>query len=369
MTQRVLFARVGWMLWYRGVQADDPKPIGGGAYNKDAVGHEAFNFLAAGKRYLGYFQPQLQPKERRDVYPSTIHLEKIEPGFRGDKLEHVLVILIAKNPDEGGQHIVGWYRDATVYRHEQSSSLKARQQFGYFLETAIEDAVLVPKRRRSFLVPGRKGGFGQANICYRYDGRGNVKQDALWMADAVDYVTSYNHENAANSPESATDQDIADVVEASIESGAGYQGNPRVRKAIEDYAMRWAERRLRELGLNPRDRHKTESYDFLCTSEGADLFVEVKGTQADGTCVFLTPNEVAHAKAHPNSALFIVYHVQVEGKRNPAVKRGKEHFIPQWNINAGKLEPRGYVFSVPQNEPRQRSGAALHVEAETSDAA
>ncbi len=59
MTERVLFARVGWMLWYRGVQADDPKPIGGGAYNKDAVGHEVFNFLAAGKRYLGYFQPQL----------------------------------------------------------------------------------------------------------------------------------------------------------------------------------------------------------------------------------------------------------------------------------------------------------------------
>jgi len=33
MTKRVLFARVGWMRWYRGVQPDDLKPIGGGAYN------------------------------------------------------------------------------------------------------------------------------------------------------------------------------------------------------------------------------------------------------------------------------------------------------------------------------------------------
>lgn len=283
-----------------------------------------------------------QPKERRDANPSTIHLEKIDRGFLDKKLEHVLVIFIAKNPDEGGQHIVGWYRDATVYRHEQSSSLKARQQFGYFLETAVENAVLVPKSRRSFLVPSGKGGFGQANICYTLDGRGNVKHGTAWMTDAVDYVTSYKHENAASSPESASDQDIADVVEVSIEGGAGYQSNPRIRRAVEDYAMKWAEKRLRELGLNPKDKHKTESYDFLCTTGGADLFVEVKGTQSNGTCVSLTPKEVAHAKDCPNSALFIVYGLEVEGKRKPKVKGGKELFLMPWDINAGKLEARGY---------------------------
>jgi hypothetical protein len=78
------------MRWYRGVQADDLKPIGGGAYNKDEVGLEVFNFLPVGRRYLGYFQPQLQPKERRDANPSSIHLERIEPGFVGDKLNDVL---------------------------------------------------------------------------------------------------------------------------------------------------------------------------------------------------------------------------------------------------------------------------------------
>ena len=44
MVERVLFARVGWMLWYRGVQPDDPKPIGGGAYNEYEIGGEQFNF-------------------------------------------------------------------------------------------------------------------------------------------------------------------------------------------------------------------------------------------------------------------------------------------------------------------------------------
>lgn len=42
---RVLFARVGWMKRYLGPTPDDPKPIGGGKYNEDHVGGEAWNFL------------------------------------------------------------------------------------------------------------------------------------------------------------------------------------------------------------------------------------------------------------------------------------------------------------------------------------
>lgn len=168
------------MLWYKGVQVDDPKPIGGGAYNQTALGHEAFNFLPAGNRYLGYFQPQLQPRERREANPSSIRLDKIQPGFEGDHLEHVLVVFVARNPVGGGQYIVGWYRDATVYRFEQPSSLIARRQIGYFLETAAVDdrGMLLPRRRREFHIPGGvKGGFGQANICYTHDGDGAPKRE------------------------------------------------------------------------------------------------------------------------------------------------------------------------------------------------
>jgi|ERR1017187_1784732 hypothetical protein len=253
------------MRWYKGAQPDDPKPIGGGAYTETAIGGEASNFLPAGNRYLGYFQPQKQPKERQKANPSNIHPEKIQPGFVGDKLEHVLVVFVARNPDEGGQYIVGWYRDATVYRYKQTSSFKARQKIGYFPETAAVDdhGMLLSKSRRSFPIPGTvKGGFGQANICYTHDDHGDPKENSQWMADSVEYVNSYKHENAASSPESATDQDIADVVEASIEHGAGYQSNPRIRRAVEDYAIQWAERRLRALKLKPKDAHKTQSFDF-----------------------------------------------------------------------------------------------------------
>ena len=361
MTERVLFARVGWMVWYKGVQPDDPRPIGGGAYNETGIGGESYNFLQAGNRFLGYFQPQKQPRERLKANPSNIHLERIQPGFMGDKLEHVLVVFVARNPDEGGQYIVGWYRNATVYRYKQTSSFGSRRKIGYFLETAAihDNGMLLPKSRRSFPIPGAvKGGFGKANICYTHDDHGDPKENAPWIADALDYVNSYKHENAATSPERATDKDIAETIEANIEHGQGLQSNPRIRKAIEEYAMDWAERRLRAKKLKPQDKHKTEPYDYLCSSGGVDLFVEVKGTQSDGTSISLTPREVAHAKKNPNSALFIVYGVTVKDGLNPTVTGGKELFLMPWDITAGKLEPRGFTFTVPPNAFVLRLGSA-----------
>ena len=78
--------------------------------------------------------------------------------------------------------------------------------------------------------------------------------------------------------------------------------------------MERALKRLTDLKLSPKDTHTTAPYDFLCKSGGSDLFVEVKGTQEDGTCIALTPNEVRHAMENKNSALFIVYSVQVDDK-------------------------------------------------------
>jgi hypothetical protein len=65
-----LFARIGWMKWYRGPRADDQKPIGGGSYNKSELGHEAFNFLPLNRDMLGYFQPRL-----RKGHESTVALD------------------------------------------------------------------------------------------------------------------------------------------------------------------------------------------------------------------------------------------------------------------------------------------------------
>ena len=336
----VVFARIGWMRWYRGPQADDQKPIGGGSYNREELGHEAFNFLSLNGDMLGYFQPRL-----RTGHPSTIALERIQAGFTGDVLNGVIAVFVATNPKLGGQRIVGWFRDATVYRYEQLSNAKERNGFSYFLKAPAKNAVLIPEARRTFDIPGGKGAFGQANVCYALDTDGQPK-NVQWIDDALDYIDSYALENIAQEPESEADPEVEQMLSTAIEHRAGFQSNPRIRRAIEDYAMRRAKEHLDKLGYKPKDKHRTESYDFLCDVAGAELYVEVKGTQDDGNAVSLTPKEVEHAQKYKNSALFIVHSVKVSGKRKPVVSRGVEFFLHPWDISAGTLKPRGFVFTL-----------------------
>jgi hypothetical protein len=328
---------------YRGPQPSDEKPVGGGSYTKGELGNEAFNFLRLNGEVLGYFQPRLQPLAVRSEHPSTIALERIEAGFEGEELKGVLAVFVATDPKRGGQRIVGWFRDATVYRHAQRSSAKERNRFSYFLKARAENALLVPETRRAFVIPAGKGAFGQANVCYALDSAGHQKNGARWIGEALKYIASYALENIAQEPESEADHNIEEMLGSTIEDVAGFQSNPRIRRAIEDYAMRRAEKRLEHLlGRKPEDKHKTESYDFLCN----DVYVEVKGTQDNGNSVSLTPKEVKHAQEHQNSALFIVHSVKVKGKKRPVVSGGKEIFLHPWDISTGTLKPRGYVFTL-----------------------
>jgi hypothetical protein len=343
----VVFARVGWMRWYRGPQAGDEKPVGGGKYNKDSLGHEAYNFLPVNGKVLGYFQPRLQPKTLREKNPSNVALERIKAGYTGESLPDVVTIFFATDPERGGQCIVGWFRSSTVYRHAQESSLKTRQGFSYYCEAAESDGVLVPEERREFILPGGKGGVGTSNVCYALETDGQSKQ-SKWIGEALNYVKFYALENAAQEPASAADAAISASIIGTLDQAAGFQSNPRIRKAIEDYAMAWADKHLTKLGYAPRDTHKNKPYDFVCKIDGAEIFVEVKGMQNVGKAVSLTPRETEHAQKNKNCALFIVHSVIVKGKRKPIVSRGKMIFLCPWDISKGTLKPRGFVYTLAE---------------------
>jgi len=344
----VLFARVGWMRWYKGPRPDDEKPVGGGKYNKTSVGVEAFNFLPLNGEMLGFLQPMLPPGATRKMHPSHVALERIQAGFTGDALKNVLTVFVATDPEMGKQRIVGWYPSSTVYRHEQKSTLKERMSFPYFVKAAAKDATLIPAaaQRRNFIVPTGEGAFGRANVCYALDIKGKPKEKAGWIKDAVEYINSYALENAVQEPASETDAEIAGTISSTLEQGAGFQSNPRIRKAIENYSMQWARRDLDNLRYFPKDTHKNKPYDFVCKINGAEVFVEVKGMQDSGRAISLTPREVEHAQAHINSALFIVHSVIVKGKRKPVVSGGQAVFRYPWDISTGVLKPRGYVLTL-----------------------
>ena len=341
----IVFARIGWMKWYRGPQPDDEKPIGGGSYNIRSLGHEAFNFLPLDDQMFGYFQPTLQSN-----HPSSIALERIEAGSAAEELKGILAVFVATDPKRGGQRIVGWYPEATVSRHARPSNDKRRNAFSYFLKTRAQKAVLIPGPKRVFTIPSGKGAFGQANVCYPLDTNGHSKKGARWIDNALEYIYSSDLENVAQEPASEADPDIEQMLEITIDHVAGFQSNPRIRRAIEEYAMRWAKKRLEELGYMPKDTHTNKPYDFICKVSGADLYVEVKGTQGNGTSVSLSPNEVEHALKYRNSALFVVHSVKVKGKRNPIVSSGTERLLNPWRIKSGTLKPHGYVFTLNKVE-------------------
>ena len=55
--------------------------------------------------------------------------------------------------------------------------------------------------------------------------------------------------------------------------------------------MDWAEKHLTKLKYHYRDTHKNKPYDFICTIDETEVFVEVKGMQDNGKAISLTPEK------------------------------------------------------------------------------
>jgi len=341
MPDPFVFARVGWMKFYSGKQSGDERPIGGGSYNREKIGSELFNFkkLRDG-RLLGFFQPGRKSH--------AIRLERILRGFKNNVLEGVLIVFVAKSPDSKGQRIVGWYKNAALHGKLQKST-SVERDFSHFICSAdIGNAVLLPSSQRQFIVEGGEDGFGQSNICYPLEPNGTSKQ-LSWMKKAEEFVDSYNGENLLVNPSAEASSVIENALEDTLESAAGFESNPRVRSAIEQYAMNWVERHYRSLGYDVKNHSKKESYDFLCLKNQEKLYVEVKGTRNRGDAVVVTPNEVDHAnKFGDTSVLYVVHSMTVKGSRRPKVSGGHERIIQPWNLKEGTLRPQGFVFSLPK---------------------
>ena len=119
MAESVVFVRVGWMELYRLSATGEPNPIGGGKYNLQGPGSERDNFLPdAFGRVRGYFAIG-------GTGDHAINLFRVDGTSRSkaiDQISGVLVIFVSKPPnqeDAKGPAIVGFYRRATLYRHQQ----------------------------------------------------------------------------------------------------------------------------------------------------------------------------------------------------------------------------------------------------------
>ena len=169
---QILYCRIGWMNFYRGLKNDQ---IANGGNNDDKF--EVYNFLPHHDKYFGFVEPM-----------GSIHIERLGAGKNDNYVKDILVVWIATSPEEGGMRIVGWYRDATVYREfakisESYLSCRDDKRFNLY-NISADEAVFLHPEERNFIFDGEKRP-GQKNIWY---GDEEVNNEVL------NYIESYELE-------------------------------------------------------------------------------------------------------------------------------------------------------------------------------
>ena len=107
-----IFFNCGWMDLYDG-QADI---FGGGKFvTENKTGGEIYNFRIFDGKVYGYVQPS---KDK-----AKLALERLGAPRNADKIEGVLVIFTALDPEAGGVCVTGWYKDATLHRSYQDNKI------------------------------------------------------------------------------------------------------------------------------------------------------------------------------------------------------------------------------------------------------
>lgn len=130
----------------------------------------------------------------------------------------------------------------------------------------------------------------------------------------------------------------------------GYLADQALRVAVEVAAMKAATDHYSR-NWTVDDVHATESYDLCCTRGPLVKHVEVKGTTTGGGEVVLTPNEVAHARSTPGTALFVLRGIAVTRQPDGSVETsgGEPTIFDPWEIDSGTLRPVGYRYSLPES--------------------
>lgn len=275
MNPIVLF-NTGWMREYRGNSANDRIVNGGGNVIKEGTGWEVFNFLPVRGFCYGYVKPGGGDRLR---------LERIGGTSDAERVEHVTVVFTATRP-KGGRVVVGWYKNAQVWRDRIQRPIHAGlDNEWYFAKARERDAVLLPPDERTFGVPrARKGawGMGQSNVRYTDSADASAFRHKL-MA----YIGSPQKNRASK---------------ASPGSGRGWGGDPAIRAKVEREAVDLVVRHYKALGFETRSVEADRvGWDIEVRRDSVQFQVEVKGCSGTDRSVELTPNEYAAMNSHPET--------------------------------------------------------------------
>lgn len=260
MPRPLLFCNIGWMKEYQG-QTDTDKIIGGGQYVRvQKRGEEVCNFVVAGGRVFGYVQP----------VGSRIALDKLGALPNADRLEGVDIAITAHRPG-GDTVVVGWYKNATVYRERQTlreptASHKANGIATFRYEAKARDVKLLAIEQRTLIVPRGKSGMGQSNVWYAQNA------SPSWLSRVRRLI----------------DGEIPDAPRRRERPPLDHFKNTKVESAAMTYV--WNHYEHQGYALSDVSK-ENRGWDLEAAPGSLTLRIEVKGLSGASIMVELTPNE------------------------------------------------------------------------------
>lgn len=172
---RVIFCKIGWMKEYRGIWEEDNISFNGRLRAKNHDCMEQFNFIQKNEYCYGCV-----PVNYNDEEYGELHIEYLEDAGAGEeKADSVLLVWVSPGPDEGDEiKIVGWYKNAVVFRHRQNNGLAVFDTYA-----RASDCILLPLEKREFIV----NCFHEKDIWFSKD-----FDNRKILEDALDYISSYD---------------------------------------------------------------------------------------------------------------------------------------------------------------------------------
>ncbi|MFV0351033.1 MAG: hypothetical protein ACK5JF_01810 [Oscillospiraceae bacterium] len=205
--EKIVFCKISCMKYYKGAGPNDMPYNGGSFVNKNGYGYEEYNFftrkfakewvdvsgtIQPGEYYLGHVETKSTYASKRN----QLHVEKIR-GFNDTyknqpSVSGVTVIWCATT-DLNETSVVGWYKNATVYREYQTIGIEDGTQRTYNVLAHAADCVLLPQGVRHkyiWKIPLKKHtkvfGFGQSMLWYAQE------EEALsYLQHLTDSIDNY----------------------------------------------------------------------------------------------------------------------------------------------------------------------------------
>jgi len=161
----LLVCHVGWMAQYEGDEGKTDKIVGGGSWvDEHGFGLEVCNFLRCTD---GHVYGHVETVKKKIDRPISIEL--LGATKNAAFADGVDVVWSATHPQERGRRVIGFYRNARVFRERQHfrkrpSAQHRRDELSTFrIQTDAENVQLIPPELRTVQLGRGKGWIGQAN--------------------------------------------------------------------------------------------------------------------------------------------------------------------------------------------------------------